>query len=251
MFGPKNATANQVQYLHIPEWVGKETDFVSVENLNKAYPVSNAMVMTATQFDGIPMADVFKVYMYWSFEAVCNTDERGSTGDAPEADTVASLCHVRMGLRVDFLKSTMLKSQIFDGTKEELVLLSKQWEQFNTGELATHSKRQALILLSKKSTDGFYSDSDLSGDSDEESVIEISPSNVSMKEQIKAALIEHDKMTRAAGTVGGAGLSSWHFWLVIIIVVIQMIMLLIMQRRLSYLSDVVEGFADRHCQFEH
>ena len=70
MFGPKNAPAEQIQYLHIPEWVGKEPSTVSVENLGRLETISNALVMTTTQFDGIPMADVFKLFMYWSFEAV-------------------------------------------------------------------------------------------------------------------------------------------------------------------------------------
>jgi len=31
---------------------------------------TKGVVLTVTQFDGIPMADVFKVLQYWSFEQV-------------------------------------------------------------------------------------------------------------------------------------------------------------------------------------
>ncbi len=129
MFGPKNAPAEQIQYLHIPEWVGKEPSTESVENLGRLETISNALVMTTTQFDGIPMADVFKLFMYWSFEAVQNEEEEKASA-AAAGPVVASMCHVRMGLRIEYLKSTMLKSQIFAGTKDELVALSKQWEQY-------------------------------------------------------------------------------------------------------------------------
>jgi hypothetical protein len=242
MFGPKNATAQQVQYLHLPEWVGKETSHVTVENLNKMYPVSNAIVMSATQFEGIPMSDVFKVYMYWTFEAVRSSEEQsGATSEM----TIASLCRVRMGLRVDFLKSTMLRSQIFAGTKEELEVLSKQWEQFQIDELEAHSKRQDLALLSNKGTVGVFTDSD---DSDDDSDTDAVSKHKLIKEQVKAALIEHDKLR--GSVVDNIWMPSpFLFGVIVLVLVLQFVLIFIMLRRMSTLSDMVEGLvaSDKQC----
>ena len=67
-------------------------------------------VMTVTQFDGIPMADCFKVIQYWIFE------REGQTSTT-----------IRVGVAVHFIKKTMLKSQVFSGVRDELRDLSKRW----------------------------------------------------------------------------------------------------------------------------
>jgi hypothetical protein len=247
MFGPKNATARQVQYLHIPEWVDKESSLVTVANLNKLHPISNAIVMTATQFEGIPMADVFKVYMYWTFEAVRTAEEQSecSTGERTGEATAASLCRVRMGLRVDYLKSTMLKSQIFAGTKEELVVLCKQWEQFHAGELAADSRRHAAAVLSSKGEDSFYSDSEVSCDSDDETDGGGRPPQVSTKEQVTQALLEHDKkkLARQSASEDVWTPSPMLSGLVVVVLIMQFVLLLLAYRKMSYLEGLVESIA--------
>ena len=250
MFGPKNATARQIQYLHIPEWADKEAGDVSVAHLNKMQPVSNAIVMTATQFEGIPMADVFKVYMYWTFEAVRSAKEQSSSNSSNSSNSSgkapASLCRVRMGLRVDYLKSTMLKSQIFAGTKEELEALSKQWEQFQIGELAAGAKRSAAVLMSRKGDDNFYSDSDASSGSDEDSDSDSdededgSAHRVSIQEQVQLALLAHDKRKQTDRSDSEGGPSAWFIILIGVVLVMQFVLLLMMYRKMSYLEGLIE-----------
>lgn len=109
MFGPKNATAKQKQYLYLPKSSDSSTDAIN--------RVTSGVVLTATQFEGIPMCDVFEVLMYWSFRTVSG-DGSGHIG--------RKTCVV-VGCGVNYLKSTLLKGQIFAGVKEELELLSKNW----------------------------------------------------------------------------------------------------------------------------
>ena len=114
MFGPKNATAKQQQYLYLPQLNNSSTP-----NASDILNVCSGVVMTATQFEGIPMCDVFEVLMYWSFRAT-----------SPTGGNVGKMSHVVVGCAVNFLKSTLLKGQIFAGTKEELEVLAKHWVDF-------------------------------------------------------------------------------------------------------------------------
>ena len=227
MFGPKNATARQVQYLHIPEWSDKDPSFLSVDKLEALHPVSNALVMTTTQFEGIPMADVFKVYMYWTFEAVCTEEEERDKG---KGEASASLCRIQTGLRVEYLKSTLLKSQIFAGTKEELEVLSKQWELFINVAIQAEYKRQEAIMLSENGDDLFYSDSEVSDDTDEEI------DNIRLKQSKRA----HVARTIPNATPGAS--QSGQFWLVLIIglLSVQFLILALLYWKLSQLEMVLE-----------
>jgi hypothetical protein len=108
MFGPKNATAKQKQYLYLPRSSDASTDSIT--------RACSGVVLTATQFEGIPMCDVFEVLMYWSFRACSSTG-----GHVGKQTCVAMSCGV------NYLKSTLLKGQIFAGVKEELEVLSKNW----------------------------------------------------------------------------------------------------------------------------
>lgn len=69
------------------------------------------MVLLVTQLHGIPMSDVFKVLQYWSFDSVGPNNS----------------CKVQVGMGIHFLKSTLFKSQIVNGTKDELVDQAKHW----------------------------------------------------------------------------------------------------------------------------
>jgi hypothetical protein len=74
-------------------------------------------VMTVTQFDGIPMADCFKVVQYWAFE-------RGGPGGRSAS---AASTTIKVGVAVHFIKKTILKAQVFSGVRDELRELSKRW----------------------------------------------------------------------------------------------------------------------------
>lgn len=152
MFGPKNATAKQIQYLSIPELSdefsppdgsdqgGKELQQVDISSLRK---VRHCCILTATQFEGIPMSDVFEVLQYWTFQKV-----------APEKSMI------RVGVTVNFLKGTLVKGQILAGTKEELTALSKQWCDYslqiiekylqNKFETKSNSKNRTQSVSSRR-----------------------------------------------------------------------------------------------------
>lgn len=123
MFGPKNAPAKQTHFLYmyghgsgnVPPTSSNSGDSDCVEMLRGTQP-RRGMVLTMTQFDGIPMADCFKVLMYWCFEE----DKSAPSGRAI----------VRLGLHVHFIKSTMLRSQVASGVKDELLVLARKWVGF-------------------------------------------------------------------------------------------------------------------------
>lgn len=106
-FGPKNAPATQTQYLYIfsSNAAASGSGPVQLASLNP----SRGCVLTVTQFDGIPMADVFKVMHYWTFEL----------------DGAKTM--MRIGVAVHFIKNSMLKSQISSGVRDELGVLSRRW----------------------------------------------------------------------------------------------------------------------------
>jgi hypothetical protein len=62
-----------------------------------------AMILTVSQFEGIPFCDYFKVLAYYGFDDAEGSN-RGEEG-----------CNIRLGVAVHFCKSTMLKSQIQSG----------------------------------------------------------------------------------------------------------------------------------------
>lgn len=115
MFGPKNATANQMQYLHLPSSID-----ITVKRPQYGF------ILTCTQFDGIPMADVFRVLQYWSFERA--------------EDRVV----LRMGMYVHFVKSTLLKGQVIAGSKDELTILVKKYVAFISSRIDERATIEAF-----------------------------------------------------------------------------------------------------------
>eukprot|EP01034_Spumella_vulgaris_P023821 gene23821-30092_t len=111
MFGPKNAPATQIQYLYLPHDVSSGG---GGEALSAVRP-KRGLVLNITQFDGIPMADVFKVMQYWMFET---------------HPTDPTKCIVKVGLAMHYIKGSLFKSQIFGGTKDELTDQLKKWFVF-------------------------------------------------------------------------------------------------------------------------
>lgn len=110
--GPKNATAVMQQFLYVPEKA-------SGNALSKKF--KKGMILMVTQFQGIPMADVFKVLQYWTFEPA------GTDGQ----------CTVRMALAIHYCKSTMLKGSILSGSRDELIILTKEWCNYISSKLTT------------------------------------------------------------------------------------------------------------------
>jgi hypothetical protein len=96
---------------------------------------SRLVVLTITQFDGIPMADVFKVMQYWTFETSLSH---------------AASCSVKVGLALHYIKSSMFKSQIFNGTKDELSELIKKWLVYVTHMATTHRKKALAAAASEQ-----------------------------------------------------------------------------------------------------
>ena len=124
MFGPKNAPAKQIQYLYLPiksavkTSSGVKTNEPSIAFIAKQ-KVPQGVIMIITQFDGIPMADCFKIVQYFSFEG----------------SMTAPTTTVRIGVYVHFIKFTVLKAQVRDGVKEELSVLSNKWCTYATSQV--------------------------------------------------------------------------------------------------------------------
>lgn len=108
MFGPKLAPIKQSHYLHLTK---EGSDAKSLDDLESA-GLRRAVVLFVTKFDGIPMADVFKVLQYWVLE------ERGNG------------VYIQVGVAIHYVKSTMFKGQILSGTKEEVGVLLKRYETY-------------------------------------------------------------------------------------------------------------------------
>lgn len=102
--GPKNAPAQQVQYLH----VGQDGDAI--------------VVTTVTKFTSFPYAENFKVVQYWT---VTSSKEHKNK------------LVVKVGVKVVFIASTMflIKNQIVSGTESELKVTSERWVRFLSRKL--------------------------------------------------------------------------------------------------------------------
>jgi len=95
------------------------------------------VILTVTQFDGIPLSDTFKVLQYFTF-APSSSDTRVTGGSS----TTGSHCHcvVRVGARVHFVKPTIMKSRVTSGVEEELSVLTRKWITFSEKMILQKSK---------------------------------------------------------------------------------------------------------------
>jgi len=130
MFGPKNATAKQSQYLCVVP-AEKENQGKGCLDTQTLQSVKAGAILTATQFEGIPMCDVFEVLQYWTFQRISGPGNKGRS-------------IIRVGVSVNFLKSTLLKGQIFTGVKEELTVLSKNWVDFSIASIKGRTSSGAI-----------------------------------------------------------------------------------------------------------
>jgi hypothetical protein len=132
MFGPKNAPGKQKQYLYLPHKTNhaSSVDGKHAKHLSSLRP-RRAMVLTVTQFDGIPMADVFKVLQYWNFDE----------DKAKKTQTI-----VKVGMGVFFIKASMFKAQINGGIKDELGVQAKKWVDFVQGRVKEFKSTTAVAV---------------------------------------------------------------------------------------------------------
>ena len=120
MFGPKNALNTQNHFLYVVDNKGKHVNGDITKWFEKGSGLAPVkfMLITISQFDSIPMADVFKLVQYWSFEL------------SPSNETI-----VRVGMHVHFVKFTILKSNIILGCQQELTDMSKAWVRYAKSRL--------------------------------------------------------------------------------------------------------------------
>jgi hypothetical protein len=106
MFGPKFAPIKQTQYLFLPQQEQTEEQQAALNSLEalEALQPQQLAVLFVTKFEGIPMADVFKVLQYWVFSSDASSGELS----------------VQVGVAIHYVKSSLFKSQILSGTKDEL-----------------------------------------------------------------------------------------------------------------------------------
>jgi hypothetical protein len=127
MFGPKNAPTKQTHYLYVPfESNNGNSDF-TIENIAKS-KITKFAILFITQFDGVPMADVFKVLQYQFYENIGDNNK----------------CSVRIGLQMHYIKSSMFKGQIMSGTKEELGSQIASWLDYVKKKSSTGGPARAI-----------------------------------------------------------------------------------------------------------
>jgi hypothetical protein len=127
MFGPKNATGIQKQYLYLtPSDDGSGT---AIDKLSSSQPWQG-IVMTVTELQGVPMCELFRVVVYWSFE--------------PSGKDM-TISNVRIGLNIHMLKPSLFKSQIIGGTKEELDEQAKRWNAYMQGFLEQNPEPESGV----------------------------------------------------------------------------------------------------------
>jgi hypothetical protein len=115
MFGPKMAPTKLKQFVHL---------YSEFEEEISLHTEPHTMVIFNLSFcEGVPMADIFKVLQYWVFTT---SDDKKS-------------CDVSIGMSVHYLKSSLFKSQIFSGAKDEM-----------TGQIEAWSKYMPALLKKKK-----------------------------------------------------------------------------------------------------
>lgn len=119
--GPKTIKTKQEHYLFIqPNYCGEGGSGKGNQfSLDELAPQSG-VVLTVTQMEGVPMCDVFKVTQYWHFETC-------------KVDPLCSSFHV--GFNMFFSKNSMFKSQIVNGTKDELKSLVNTWFRYVAEQL--------------------------------------------------------------------------------------------------------------------
>jgi hypothetical protein len=126
--GPKNVPVTQVHFVFASP-SNASNDVITDET-------SSFVVLIMSVFEGVPMADYFKVLQYWTFYEI--------------EDATSKKVEAVVGANVFYSKQTIFRSQISSGVKDELLSLSKQW-MIHTNHLL--SKPQITIddvLISQK-----------------------------------------------------------------------------------------------------
>jgi hypothetical protein len=250
MFGPKNATAKQIQYLYLPELDLKKNNTSSsssplvdskvtlkstststihslpIDDISSMKMIRNGCILTATQFEGIPMSDVFEVLQYWSFHKV-STEQ-----------TMISI-----GVTVNFLKGTLVRGQILAGTKEELSVLSKQWSDYSLQILNQIHETKAR---SKSTKNGKMSRSNSMmslrrKSATEETMATTSASSTSGALNGQSVSVPSSTMNVGQPNDGGLGRTHLIIYLVLaVILLIQTLFLYLVYRQMTLLDHHVE-----------
>jgi hypothetical protein len=126
MFGPKNCSVKQDQYLSllVPTDVANKSGSLSLDQ----FRVYGGVLLTIYEFDGIPMGDVFKVLQYYIFTPATVLSRDAARGVAiVNSNGKENGSQVAVGLTIHFRKSTMFKSQIISGSSEESGAQARNW----------------------------------------------------------------------------------------------------------------------------
>jgi hypothetical protein len=126
MFGPKNCSVKQDQYLSllVSTDVAGKMGSLSFDQIR----VYGGVLLTIYEFDGIPMGDVFKVLQYYIFTPATVLHRDGASGVATiSSNGNENGSQVTVGLTIHFRKSTMFRSQIISGSSEESGAQARNW----------------------------------------------------------------------------------------------------------------------------
>lgn len=146
MFGPPNAIANQNQFLifnskNFEKFYNnkvlnnnlKDEKFIQIFNdFSSNCSIYSGCFYTITKFDGIPMSDVFQVHQYLLWEPIYSSK--------------GVLIHTKINyyIKVEFFKSSMFKSKIISGTREEIGLTIDKLLVDMNNELKNYFKDNSL-----------------------------------------------------------------------------------------------------------
>ena len=133
--GPKNAPATQTHYLYTDMNLSSRSNSSAVnddDNTNIETYGNYGLVLTVTQFDGIPMADCFKIFQYYYFE---HKDSHNSNNIDFHNSNIST--NITVGLYIHFIKQTMFKGQVNSGVKEEVTDVAKRWVKYTVDKIKT------------------------------------------------------------------------------------------------------------------
>jgi hypothetical protein len=125
MFGPKMAPTKLKQYIFL--YCEHETIFDSDYTMEDITP-SSMIVLNVSFCEGVPLADIFKVLQYWTF----STSLDGKS------------CEVGIGFGIHYLKSSMFKSQIASGARDEMIKQIDDWFNYIPSILQKRQKEKAM-----------------------------------------------------------------------------------------------------------
>ncbi len=105
MFGPKMAPTKLKQYISFYcDEVIEDEEWKHSPN-NPIIEPTSMIIFNLSSCEGVPMADVFEVLQYWTFQTNHNNP---------------NTCEITIGFGIHYTKPSMFKSQIASGAKDEI-----------------------------------------------------------------------------------------------------------------------------------